>query len=420
MGSFDFRCCVTGLPIRASDPIKYILLTENPYDDSDSIINMHDLWFPRTWPLRAEYNDYGSIDEFDASSPGVWAVIEGLKRDLVEVGTGDNSCHDVPTQKGMDFNDTLNAVQEGRVLVARNYYRKVEKVVEEIAPSIAPSIQYKSPEGLPTLQGIRAFIEEKGFKLSASYGEEGYLVDELETGWVRIRESSYGAKRESLEKLLPSLQQKFAAMITSGSGHYADDGEIQVMPLPNKEHIAFRRKDPQTPLKVYQGMILGAAWDAILQNEDYAKTRAEVQELWEEALKPCSSLELLMRSMERGNGSYASSVFHRSVVPSAMGLSEHMRLIADRHRETPFTRRQMEDFLDDATGMICLQYALSAYRYWWKPSWYGGQGSDYREERKWHLMLANVCKNLHAKLEGDEDEEVKPKKKKVTKKKKKV
>jgi len=317
----------------------------------------------------------------------------------------------------MDFNDTLNAVQEGRVLVARNYYRKVEKVVEEIAPSIAPSIQYKSPEGLPTLQGIRAFIEEKGFKLSGSYGAEGYLVDELESGWIRIREGSYGARRESLEKLLPSLQQKFAAMITSGSGHYAAEAELQVMPLPNKDHIAFRRKEPQTPLKVYQGMILGAAWDAILQKEDYAKTRAEVQELWEEALKPCSPMEFLMRSMERRHGSYASSVFHRSVT-SAMGLSEHMRLIAEQHLETPFTKRQVQDFLDDAAGMICLQYALSAYRYWWKPSWYGGQGTDYRAEEVWHLMLANVCKDLHAKLGWDEDEEV-PKKKKVTKKKKK-
>ena len=61
MGCFDYRCCVTGLPIRAGDPIKFILLAENPYE-RDTIIGMGDYWFLRSWPLRGEYNDYGSID----------------------------------------------------------------------------------------------------------------------------------------------------------------------------------------------------------------------------------------------------------------------------------------------------------------------------------------------------------------------
>ena len=62
MGSFDFTCSLSGLGIRAGDPVKYFLLTDNPYEDTQTVCSPHDLYVPRTWPLRAEYNDYGTIE----------------------------------------------------------------------------------------------------------------------------------------------------------------------------------------------------------------------------------------------------------------------------------------------------------------------------------------------------------------------
>lgn len=98
MGSFAYTCCITNLPIEAGDDVKYILLTENPYSDSGKC-NVHDTWFPRTWPISAQYNDYGSIEGFDLNSPAAWAIMAGFQKDLIEVGTGDNTCHDVPAKK---------------------------------------------------------------------------------------------------------------------------------------------------------------------------------------------------------------------------------------------------------------------------------------------------------------------------------
>ena len=77
MGSFDFTCSISGLAIGAGDPVKFFLLTENPYDDNNIVCYVHDLYVPRTWPISADYNDYGSIEGYDPESPGVLAITEG-------------------------------------------------------------------------------------------------------------------------------------------------------------------------------------------------------------------------------------------------------------------------------------------------------------------------------------------------------
>lgn len=421
MGCFDYRCCVTGLPIRAGDPIKYVLLTENPYDDRMDITGMGDYWFLRTWPLRAEYNDYGSIDSFDETSPGVWAVVEGLKKDLIEVGTGDNSCHDVPTKHGMPFEDILTAVQEGQVLVDSAFDPHAE-LHQRIDASLKASIWTKIPPlpvGLPTLQNIRALLEEKGFKVDegrySSEGADGYLVDEQDHGWVRIRCNNFEHRTEGLQKILSLLQEKFAAMLTAGSGNYADEVEMHVMPLPDKgQHLRFRQDREKKPLKLWQGMILTSAWDAICKQANYAKIRADVQAEWDRLatpVAPISALEILTSSM-RGNGNSVTGLFFHSEVPFTMGLGEHMQLITTQHKKQPFSEQQIQDFLDDVAGLACLYPVLSSIHYWWKPSWYGGQDSQYKKDQKWHLLLADICKQLHQEQKrqqieawGDDEEE---------------
>jgi len=417
MGCFDYRCCVTGLPIRAGDPVKFILLGENPYE-RDTIIRMGDYWYLRTWPLRAEYNDYGSIDEFDLSSPGVWAVVEGLKKDLVEVGTGDNSCHDVPTRRGMSFDDILTAVSEGRILVDSDFDFNAERRKEmddalnhmhellgETREPIFTREDPPPPVGLPTLQNVRTLLEEKGYKANESRysteGADGYLVDEQDHGWIRIRHNSYDQRTEGLQKILPLLQEKYAAMLTAGSGNYADDVEIHVMPLPNKEQrLHFRQNRNKKPLKLWQGMILTSAWDAMLERSNYTKLREEVQAEWNRLAAPLSDIELLTLGM-RGGGSRVSGLFFQSEIPFTMGLGEHMQLITAQHRKQPFSEQQVKDFLDDVTGLACLYKDLHDIRYWWKPSWYGGQGSEYESHQYWHTVMAEVSAKLQHKLDEE-------------------
>ena len=88
MGSFSMTCSISGLGIDAGTPVRALLLTENPYGEG---------WDLRTPPIRARYNDCGSIERVhprDLPVAKLW--LRGLREDLVELGAGDNQCHDVP------------------------------------------------------------------------------------------------------------------------------------------------------------------------------------------------------------------------------------------------------------------------------------------------------------------------------------
>jgi hypothetical protein len=64
MGSFDYTCAISGLPIAGGEAVRYLLLTQNPYHRGvkagSFVCYSTDHWFPRVFPIRAKYNDYGS------------------------------------------------------------------------------------------------------------------------------------------------------------------------------------------------------------------------------------------------------------------------------------------------------------------------------------------------------------------------
>lgn len=119
MGCFNSTCCISGLTITENDDVRWFLLTQNPWHHGKFVGEPHGRWIPRTWPLRAKYNHYGSIKAWSADDPLVAVVMEGLRLDLVELGVGENEVHDVATSRDMTFDALLKAVWEGRVYVER-------------------------------------------------------------------------------------------------------------------------------------------------------------------------------------------------------------------------------------------------------------------------------------------------------------
>ena len=125
MGSFDLTCAVSGLPIHAGANVRYILLQQNPYlgprGVTSKACHADDVWMPRTPPLFAKYNDYGSIERYDEKSIAAWTIVEGLRHDMLEQGVGRNTFHDVATHRRMSLASTLRAVQEDRLAVEMLY-----------------------------------------------------------------------------------------------------------------------------------------------------------------------------------------------------------------------------------------------------------------------------------------------------------
>lgn len=262
MGCFSYTCWLSDLTISAGDPVKYFWLADNPYS-KNHVCASHDMWFPRTGVIDARYNDYGSIEDYDETGPGVASMLLGLERDLVERGTGDNQCHDVPVRRRMTFEQALNAVQEGRILVSRNTDRNTG----------GGESDYPEPEWRPTLQNVTELLQHYGYRVNGddACDDEHLLVDERHPGWIRVRRGGFGQRRD-LSPILHTVQTRFAACITAGRDSWAD--EIQVFPKPgdpkDEERRAFRydapgnRWDRKAPLRVWQCMIHKPIWDRVI------------------------------------------------------------------------------------------------------------------------------------------------------------
>jgi hypothetical protein len=122
MGSFDYTCCISNLPIKSGDEIRYILLTQNPYTKpNQNTCYSTDRWFNRTFPIRAVYNDYGSIENIKDDFL-VKAIVECFNRDLIE--TVSNSKYDEPVKKNMSFGKMLDSIFRGNVFVTDKYNEK--------------------------------------------------------------------------------------------------------------------------------------------------------------------------------------------------------------------------------------------------------------------------------------------------------
>jgi hypothetical protein len=399
MGSFASTCAVSGIPLEVGDPVRWYLLTENPYDDN-LVCYSHDMWFPRSWPVRATYNDYGSIEKYDLKCPSIVSIVEALKHDMIERGMGDNSCHDVPTARGMSFEATLEAVWEKRIQVSRDVdtltfmnpeMEALMKRGRDRRAADNETVEPKRLRGYPTLRGVEDTLKNAGHGIvtaepsTNTHAGAAYMVDELEPGMCRVRINGFGEDASKLEAILPLLQEEYAAAVTIGSGSYANSAEIRVMPKVMKrerdEYVSWGRETSrEKSLCVYQGMIHGDVWDELMKMKvgkgwdekvkvGFDEYRVDAQKQWDESEKRKSSSlgDMLARLGGGEHDTYVGSLVSKSVIPFTVGLSEHWK-IATGQKPEKFTAKQVDEFLSDVAGFSLLHAILPTVRYWWRPS----------------------------------------------------
>lgn len=439
MGSFAFTCCISDMPIEYGENVRWFLLAENPFRDNLPVY-MSDLWFPRSIPVRAKYNDYGSIEGYNPDDPAIWATLEMLKQDMVEVGWGNNQCHDVPTQKGMGFGPTLEALWEGRLQIERD-----PALFRFSHPSTEDEIEEHTHKGMPTIRRVAKLLMDEGFKVAGpDTGAVGYLLEQKEPGWIRVRSGGYDRKEPALKKILPILQERYAAMVTVGTGSYSDDAEIQVMPRPkgpkDDGHILMGR-DPRKkePLTVYQAMVHSEVWDTLIKRKfegsvyqpkfqrktiGFDDLRSEVQDSWDSARKRRQEQEELLKSLEKHSedegvrsritslmfgdllndhlDTFMGSFLSKCPVPGALGISDHFKLLVERHMKEPIEPKLIDPVLDDLAGFAVVHSVLSGIRYWWRPSFpCGPQFGEYKDHSRFHLELRKVAQSIHKRRSED-------------------
>lgn len=382
MGSFDYTCAVSNLPIHAGDKVRCLLLTENPYEDNKGCLasNIHDWWFHRTFPIRAAYNDYGSVENVEEGlARDIWT--ETLPIDLVARGWGDNTCHDVPTSPDMTFEELLAAVQKGRVRVRQDVGDTITRV--------------KTPKGIPTMKRVTARLVQAGLPLFGGCGTEGFLVDNQGYGTVRVRWHGEGLNwhkdAESLKAAEKALS-RYATVLRAGTGNYAASADLFVHVKPGTKDFHWSRKDKKRTLSVSQMMIREDVWQALLGlsiqgRYDSEKTlaiddfRKAARKLYEKSLsyvaeRKARSEELLALLKNDVTWMVASDI-----TPFTVGLATHWSTIVKKGLPI----EQVESFLDSVAEMAYVYRVLMQVRFIWVPS--SSRGSQYGEFDKHAAFL---------------------------------
>jgi hypothetical protein len=404
-----------------------LLLTQNPFNTNgaEHTCYIHDRWIPRTYPLRAKYNDYGSVEDVqEGLARDIW--FEGFQLDLVERGVGDNSCHDVPVRNGMAFEQWLAALWEGRVLVgARRSGKPLSKeVLRELRKGCPPE---KVHPGIPTMKRVRKAIQRAGLPLSDGGFAEGYMVNLQRRGFIRVRWGAQENDCERLDALRPILADRFAIVITVGTGSYGNRAEMLVAPKPlptaknRKEYdkdpekydykVSFGAKRlPHTALPVAQAMIREDVWQAILKLKHKDGWRPETprglegfrklaREHW---VAYAGYLNLDPKSEEYFDKRlfFRDELRQKNVVSAfskneagLLGLEAHLELMAAHNPKG----KVLDDFLDTVGEMSFVQYILAQTRYQWNPGNGGGpQIGEWLLQEKFakaiHMIAAKEAK----------------------------
>ncbi len=191
MGSFDVYCSISGFPISPGDHVRIFFLCESPIKEIGPSIN----WSLRTLPLKGEYEDYGRVKVEDSPLKELWA--RSFDLDIDTRGWGENPFHDVPTHKGMSFDEIADAIGEERLSIRYGGFDPRSDTKRIV------------PKGIPTLKRLTLLLKRSGFKVGG--GEDGSLSVQR----VRYGEYRVYSRSGELEPALKVLQTKYAAMISA-------------------------------------------------------------------------------------------------------------------------------------------------------------------------------------------------------------
>lgn len=191
MGHFSQTCLLSHLPITGGTPIRVCLLASSPYAHSD---RHGEAWSFRSIPFRAEYNDYGSIQNVHPEDQIlVDLALAQFNRDAIEIPQGDNPYHDPPVTRGMPAEGWWDALWEGRLQVRERF--------------MGSAIKVKVPKGTPSWRKVKKLTDravEKGKLIP------GTVVNRIAYGIVRVTyHGDYQKRYEWYKAIRPVLERRY-------------------------------------------------------------------------------------------------------------------------------------------------------------------------------------------------------------------
>jgi hypothetical protein len=411
MGSFNATCIVSNLAIEAGTPVRFLALARNAYepDGNSYICYVGGRWQIFGVPLKAKYNDYGSVEDIEKSITSK-LFFQSLSMYAVEVGTGDNQCHDVPVNSDMDQKGWLEALWEGRIKVSDTQkidslqLKKLNELYELLGKS---KVEYEPTTGIPTLKRIEKILIDNNYKLSEEYGSDGFLLNEVGVGFIRIRCGKYDEDLNDLEKLekIKPLLNDYATMITAGTGNYSKYAEILVGPLPNEDkknhiHADLDSKDYDQPRPVSQAMIREDVWQILLNTPisswsgEYTFETMKIaafQALDEEITRIKKNKKLLAKGkdkeyLELDNKNIFIDSLRGHEGSSGFTFREAFRLCIEQVK----TDKERKSYVLNLAETIYVQWVYSVLHGQWHPTTNSSQEGNWKEHRAFLSSLLDI------------------------------
>lgn len=423
MGSFAATCAISGLPIDSGDEIRIYLLSENPYGSQP--VDSTGVWFPRTYPLRARYDDSGSVkDVEEGPARDVW--LEGMKLDVVERERGDNTVRDVPVHKDMTWDEMMEAIWEMRLKVQRDYRGNVllddlkrmtdrhakeadqrarnsgdvdtadavQAKLRTLAHDLAANrhARHRVPDGVPTRVRIERALQQAGLivhdkdVIPADARPHGsFFVNRVRRGCVRVRfhpldNESFGKGVAFLEQARGALDT-YVTAIVAGRGSSANAAELLVFGKPGATDYSSRRMSKK-PLLVQMAMVREDIWQALLRVPNDEDHPATMKAYYDDIARYASDYEEQVKAGHTRVGDRLLYFLHqqearqsvrlpmadvvgRNAIPFTVGLGTHWELMQRKGPIPP-------DFLKVAAEFAYIHSLLSLSRYYWRPGYHTG------------------------------------------------
>jgi hypothetical protein len=401
MGSFAFTCCISGLPIHGGDKVRFFLLNKNPfYGKVQDACEMNGIWEPRTFPLRATYDDYGRAVEIE-KGPEKQVWLKGFQYDLLERGTGHNSCHDIPVRKSMKFSKLMEAIWESRLRVKMVNFRSLllnnaSLEAEALSGTPAQPVTKLNP-AIPNLRRVRKILRGSGFKVSDKGFCDGYLLNKKSFGCVRIRWSYGGDIQGKLTLLQPALSERFETELHpgelfEGSVSYKEEPCLLVKPKSGSVDLKTLKPKKETKVLVAQAMVREDVWEVILDLNriELSKVEKRVRDLWDDLGKTTD--DGFIRDLKSSESlRWLNDGF-------CLGLDAHFELMRGLNPDST----QLDQFLSTVAEMLTLRNTLAQTRYLWRPSTsVGPQFGNWGAHSKLLHALAGVADGCY---QADQDE----------------
>lgn len=418
MGSFNATCIVSNLPIEAGTPVRFLALTRSRYNEgNEHICYVGGRWQLRGAPIKAEYNDYGTIENWE-DSVTTRLFFKSLDSDAVEKGVGDNQCHDVQVRHGMSAEEWIDALWEGRVEVSDYETRPTSD-----KPYVVKDEHVR--KGLPTLFRIETVLKNAGLEVTTAYGAEGYVIDDVTYGFIRVRYGRhYAEDSAALEKAVTVIREAgYAAMVTCGSGYYSNHAEVLVAPAPGLDERSISqstfgltgRDSDNKSRPVSLAMIREDVWQILLtlpfetwrgtysfskMKEDALKALDEAFER-EEKIKTADKVDKMLLFMERDHDDYSrDNLFTSATAPYEGESGFTLRKAFKFGMEQSIPKEELQKYVVDLAETAYVQLVYSHLHGQWHPTTNSGQEGNWKD----HRIFLQKLQEIKGSWEEDEDE----------------